>query len=97
MSFTRKQAKRLKLVCEDDNLDKSKLVVTLDNKKLAEGEDYTIVDDKDGSIAGMLTQKLFLKQKQAVLKKILRLQSVTLQEIRVKRVLITSFFPLIYS
>ena len=54
-------SKKVKIVCEDDNLDKSKLVVTLDNKKLAEGEDYTIVDDKDGSIAGMLTAEIVLK------------------------------------
>lgn len=54
-------SKNVKIVCEDDNLDKSKLVVTLDNKKLAEGEDYTIVDDKDGSIAGMLTAEIVLK------------------------------------
>lgn len=54
-------SKKVKIVCEDDNLDKSKLVVTLDNKKLAEGKDYTIVDDKDGSIAGMLTAEIVLK------------------------------------
>ena len=54
-------SKKVKIVCEDDNLDKSKLFVTLDNKKLAEGEDYTIVDDKDGSIAGMLTAEIVLK------------------------------------
>ena len=54
-------SKKVKIVCEDDNLDKSKLVVTLDNKKLAEGEDYTIVDDKDGSIAGMITAEIVLK------------------------------------
>ena len=54
-------SKKVKIVCEDDNLDKSKLVVTLDNKKLDEGEDYTIVDDKDGSIAGMLTAEIVLK------------------------------------
>ena len=54
-------SKKVKIVCEDDTLDKSKLVVTLDNKKLAEGEDYTIVDDKDGSIAGMLTAEIVLK------------------------------------
>jgi len=54
-------SKKVKIVCEDDNLDKSKLVVTLDNKKLAEGEDYTIVDDKGGSIAGMLTAEIVLK------------------------------------
>ncbi|MBS6810343.1 MAG: starch-binding protein [Ruminococcus sp.] len=54
-------SKKVKIVCEDDNLDKSKLVVTLDNKKLAEGEDYTIVDDRDGSIAGMLTAEIVLK------------------------------------
>ena len=54
-------SKKVKIVCEDDNLDKSKLVVTLDNKKLAEGEDYMIVDDKDGSIAGMLTAEIVLK------------------------------------
>lgn len=54
-------SKKVKIVCEDDNLDKSKLVVTLDNKKLAEGEDYTIVDDKDSSIAGMLTAEIVLK------------------------------------
>ena len=30
-------SKKVKIVCEDDNLDKSKLFVTLDNKKLAEG------------------------------------------------------------
>ena len=54
-------SKKVKIVCGDDNLDKSKLVVTLDNKKLAEGEDYTIVDDKDGSIAGMLTAEIVLK------------------------------------
>lgn len=54
-------SKKVKIVCEDDNLDKIKLVVTLDNKKLAEGEDYTIVDDKDGSIAGMLTAEIVLK------------------------------------
>lgn len=54
-------SKKVKIVCEDDNLDKSKLVVTLDNKKLVEGEDYTIVDDKDGSIAGMLTAEIVLK------------------------------------
>ena len=54
-------SKKVKIVCEDDNLDKSKLVVTLDNKKLAEGEDYTIVDDKDGSIAGMLTAEIVIK------------------------------------
>ena len=54
-------SKKVKIVCEDDNLDKSKLFVTLDNKKLAEGKDYTIVDDKDGSIAGMLTAEIVLK------------------------------------
>lgn len=54
-------SKKVKIVCEDDNLDKSKLVVTLDNKKLVEGKDYTIVDDKDGSIAGMLTAEIVLK------------------------------------
>ena len=54
-------SKKVKIVCEDDNLDKSKLVVTLDNKKLAEGEDYTIVDDKYRSIAGMLTAEIVLK------------------------------------
>ena len=54
-------SKKVKIVCEDDNLDKSKLVVTLDNKKLAEGKDYMIVDDKDGSIAGMLTAEIVLK------------------------------------
>ena len=54
-------SKKVKIVCEDDNLDKNKLVVTLDNKKLAESEDYTIVDDKDGSIAGMLTAEIVLK------------------------------------
>ena len=54
-------SKKVKIVCEDDNLDKSKLVVTLDSKKLAEGKDYTIVDDKDGSIAGMLTAEIVLK------------------------------------
>ena len=54
-------SKKVKIVCEDDNLDKSKLVVTLDNKKLAEGKDYTIVDDEDGSIAGMLTAEIVLK------------------------------------
>ena len=57
----KEESKKVKIVCEDDNLDKSKLVVTLDNKKLAEGKDYTIVDDKDGSIAGMLTAEIVLK------------------------------------
>ena len=54
-------SKKVKIVCEDDNLDKSKLVVTLDNKTLAEGKDYTIVEDEDGSIAGMLTAEIVLK------------------------------------
>ena len=61
-------SKKVKIVCEDDNLDKSKLFVTLDNKKLAEGEDYTIVDDKDGSIAGMLTAEIVLKAVRGAIK-----------------------------
>ena len=65
-------SKKVKIVCEDDNLDKSKLVVTLDNKKLAEGEDYTIVDDKDGSIAGMLTAEIVLKSETGGIKENLK-------------------------
>ena len=54
-------SKTVKIVCEDDNLDKTKLVVTLDDKTLAEGEDYTIVEDSDNSLAGMLTAEIVLK------------------------------------
>lgn len=54
-------SKKVKIVCEDDNLDKSKLVVSLDDKTLAEGKDYTVVEDEDGSIAGMLTAEIVLK------------------------------------